>query len=884
MTESNVRLGDHLYETIDTNAYLTSLHDDLLVNYGLWRLDIEHGRKRTITDKDLNAAMRFADILSKSTHPTRRDEHKNLAQELVTLATTLYPDKPLVQRYAATIFATLSNYPALKQLNVTPEHSALDDAFEAFQRQYLQVPGQEELTFFAPQKEAFDHIEEDANYSFSAPTSLGKSFIIRSFIESRVRSSKGGNYAILVPSKALINETRSKLITSLTTELAVHNYRIVTAGGDIVLEGQHNFIFVLTPERLLYLLINRPNTELDYVFVDEAHKISAQSPRAAFYYQVIAMLQQRQRRPRFVFSSPNIPNPEVFLEMLNGEPTDATTAIRYSPVSQFKFILNDLDKEILIHNDRTGISTYLCKLDDTSDQDQLSRLIGKLTGPRVPGESGTQTLVYINSKVGVADSARNYADAQRLPIINDPELEELSRSMTREIHDDFYLADLVRRGVAYHVGYLPPTIREKLEDLYRKRKIQVMFTTSTLLEGVNLPADNLIIKDLKNGPVPLSVVDFKNLTGRVGRIEYNHYGNVFIYIDQAQNRDASKQLLNDEVENQTLAIDTLGEGDYEIIVNRLVKGQTAFPEFAGRQRSKGETMRKFALVLLREITSGRPGLTSSRFAQYLDDATKQSIKEAFAVNTIQQDDDINISVDQAIKVDQYLERPIYNAEVSPYPAHIPGQSFDYREVLGFLERLGSIFDWPQYENDTIGQTTGGQYGRLRWYTVLLVQWMEGKGLRRIIDRSITHKRKPGGTVRINWRDVPFDDSQLHRNATYNEVLDAIESIILFRLANYFLRFSNDFKRKTGIDQFPNDWYEYVEYGTDNPVTIGLQRLGFSRESAAYLRDHADRGYYTVRDNNQVFLSPSILECDNPEVRMEAGEIQYNIPEFMLRNG
>lgn len=35
MTESNVRLGDHLYETIDTNAYLTSLHDDLLVNYGL---------------------------------------------------------------------------------------------------------------------------------------------------------------------------------------------------------------------------------------------------------------------------------------------------------------------------------------------------------------------------------------------------------------------------------------------------------------------------------------------------------------------------------------------------------------------------------------------------------------------------------------------------------------------------------------------------------------------------------------------------------------------------------------------------------------------------------------------------------------------------------
>lgn len=884
MAESNVRLGDHLYETIDTNAYLTSLHDDLLVNYGLWRLNIHLDQQRPITDKDLDAALRFADILSKSTHPTKRDEHKNQAQELVTLATTLYPDNPRVQRYAATIFATLSNYPALKQLNAAPEHSALDDAFEAFQRRYLQVPGQEELTFFAPQKEAFDHIEEDANYSFSAPTSLGKSFIIRSFIESRVRLSKGGNYAILVPSKALINETRSKLIANLTTELAIHNYRIVTAGGDIVLEGSHHFIFVLTPERLLYLLINRPDTELDYVFVDEAHKISAQSPRAAFYYQVIAMLQQRRRPPRFVFSSPNIPNPEVFLEMLNDETTDATTTIRYSPVSQFKFIIDGLNNEVLIHNDRTGTGTRLCGLRASSDQDQFSRLIGKLTRPRIPGESGTQTLVYVNSRIGVADSARDYAATQRLPIINDPELEELSRSMRREIHDDFYLADLVRRGVAYHVGYLPPTIREKLEDLYRKRKVHVMFTTSTLLEGVNLPADNLIIKDLKNGPAPLSVVDFKNLTGRVGRIEYNHYGNVFIYIDTAKSRSASERLLNDDVENQTLAIDTLSEDDYSTIVNRLIDGQTAFPEFTGWQKTKGETMRKFALVLLREITSNRPGLTSSRFAPYLDDAAKQSIKEAFAVSTIQQDDDINISVDQAIKVDQYLERPISNAEMSPYPAHAPGQSFNYNEVFTFLTRLGNIFDWPRYEADTIGQQTDDRYGKLRWYAVLLVQWMEGKGLRQIIDSSIYHKRKSGGTVRINWNDVRFDDSQLHRNVTYNEVLDAIESIILFRLANYFLRFSNDFKRKTGVEQFPNDWYEYVEYGTDNPATIGLQRLGFSRESAAYLRNHADRGYYIVEDNNQVFLHPSILKCDNPEVRMEASEIQYNIPEFMLENG
>ena len=244
-------------------------------------------------------------------------------------------------------------------------------------------------------------------------------------------------------------------------------------------------------------------------------------------------------------------------------------------------------------------------------------------------------------------------------------------------------------------------------------------------------------------------------------------------------------------------------------------------------------MRKFALVLLREITSNRPGLTSSRFAPYLDDAAKQSIKEAFAVNTIQQDDDINISVDQAIKVDQYLERPISNAEISPYPAHVPGQSFNYNEVFTFLTRLGNIFDWPRYEADTIGQQTDGQYGKLRWYTVLLVQWMESKGLHQIIDSSINHKRKSGGTVRIGRNDVRFDNSQLHRNVTYNEVLDAVESIILFRLASYFLRFSNDFKRKIGATTLLRTITRYFSIPASSSVTTLRYGWRLERSSTTF---------------------------------------------------
>ena len=144
-------------------------------------------------------------------------------------------------------------------------------------------------------------------------------------------------------------------------------------------------------------------------------------------------------------------------------------------------------------------------------------------------------------------------------------------------------------------------------------------------------------------------------------------------------------------------------------------------------------------------------------------------------------------------------------EIAEARRHIEIREFSFSDNGATKEDSNSrLQNWPLYEADTIGQQTNGRYGRPRWYAVLLVRWMEGKGLRQIIDSSINYKQESSGTVRIARKEIPFDGSHVRRNATYNEVLNAIESIILFRLSNYFLRFSNDFKRKTGIEQFPND--------------------------------------------------------------------------------
>ena len=361
MSDKQVTVGDLVFADIDSNEFLKQLYANLLYNYGLHRLGLAN---RQPYDVDLEAALRFADLLSKSTHPTNRDQHRVWAQEIALLCHILYPQDAQTKAYVPAIFTTLGNYPGLKQLGVTSDAGILDAAFNAYQAEYLTVPGDKTMKFFAPQKKIYDRLT-DGKFSFSAPTSLGKSFIMRTFITNQIKSGVTANFAIIVPSKALINETRSKLIADLGEDLERHNYRIVSAAGDIVLEGDHNFIFVLTPERLLYLLIGKPAIEFEYVFFDESHKLSCKNSRAPFYYQTVTILQHRHRPPHFVFASPNIPNPEVFLRLVDPNSDENETnavATQYSPVAQFKYLVNLHENTISSYNDHTQEFTHLTSL------------------------------------------------------------------------------------------------------------------------------------------------------------------------------------------------------------------------------------------------------------------------------------------------------------------------------------------------------------------------------------------------------------------------------------------------------------------------------------------------------------------------------------------
>ena len=93
------------------------------------------------------------------------------------------------------------------------------------------------------------------------------------------------------------------------------NYVVINSSGALALRDKHNYIFVMTPERMLYLMISYPSIEIDYLFIDEAHKISTNDERSAFYYKITSLINQRDYNTKIIFSSPNIPNPYEYLKI-----------------------------------------------------------------------------------------------------------------------------------------------------------------------------------------------------------------------------------------------------------------------------------------------------------------------------------------------------------------------------------------------------------------------------------------------------------------------------------------------------------------------------------------------------------------------------------------
>ena len=866
-------LGEEIYKDIGSNAYLNEIYANLLYNYSLRLLHLKEYKELPDRPVVLDDALRFADILSNSIGTKDSVIHKTWAQEIVAMLDVIYPSDPenaLVKYYMGSVLSKASNYRGRKIMAPDyEEKSLLEHLYIQYDLDVLALPTDPGENFFPEQKNVYDSFVKQ-HFSYSAPTSMGKSFLMRVYIEQQIRADVKNNYAIIVPTKALINEVSMKLIHELQGLLEEKDYAVVTSAGSTALEQKGNYVLVLTPERMMYLLMKDENLTVDYMFVDEAHKITSSDKRSTIYFNIVDMLSRRVSKPHIIFASPNVPNPEVYLELVPGaELLDNNMSMKYSPVTQFLYMVDYVDYTVYVYNQHLRKYDFIINLAQNAGLRDLVKFVSDDSSGAVK-----QNLVYCSSKDRTVTYAKEYA--KLLAPLHNPKLDALAKEVRNEVHGQYYLADLIEKGVAYHIGYLPADIRMRIEDYYRERLITTLFCTSTLIEGVNLPADNLFITSYKSGLSSFKVVDFKNLIGRVGRIEFNLYGNVFVVrMDDKLEKEKFKQLIEEDVPRQHLSVvSELTRPQRELIVSHLMRGDVQFKGYPNDQTEDNyDLMRKFGLILAKDILKDRNSRVVREFARELTPEKIDAIRTAFENSPFRPDDDITISSDQRESLYEAIRDGL------EYPALNEHNSADYHETKRFMLRLLRIFKWDKYERGTLGKKNrDGEFSMLSWYVVILLQWIQGYGLSNIIKESIEDKRKNQRAVLVRhgqWET--YNGSPDHKNCIIAETLEAIDDVILFKITNYFLKFTEEYIRQKG--ECRNDWYEYVEYGTTNKLRITLQKSDFSREATDYIRKHQDE--YVDYSTGAIKLRRSILYCPSELVRREAADIIFNLPDLFV---
>ncbi len=854
MRETKKTLGDWIFDDIEENSYLRKLYNELIIQY----TNKLQGYLYSLEERKIKHLLRFADVLSKSDNSVKGSFHKNIAQNIVCILEKIYPESVYNKLYMGSVLSNVNNYVGLSgRCSNYKNVDVIEGLVETIVKEAHRIPEEcgTNMFFDASQCIAFDNIKNENYYSFSAPTSMGKTFLIKVFIKTLIVQKIRNNYVIVVPSKALINEVKSEIINEMGSILEEEKYKVITTPSAIVSDNSYRYIMIYTQERLSYQIKLYENMKIDYVFIDEAQKISEVGMRSAYFYKIINYLVKVNNETKIYFLCPYIPNPQIYLDLVpNIEKKEKKYDIfEFSPVNQNKSIVDISSHTMDVYSDLTKeFITLQNKSLDSSLVHYIYR-IGK----------EYSNIVFCDSKKDVENYAIEYW--KLCDNDNNSELQELIKDIKRDIHPKSFLVHFLRKGICCHVGYLPSTIKAKIERLFREKVIKTIFCTSTLLEGVNLPADNLFIVIKKNSYIIKNSADFKNLMGRVGRKTYNLIGNVYVIPADESDKDTferCKELIEKPVEKQTLSINKMLDDTLKKkIVESLLNGTGTIDKEKMTYETFG--MARFVInILIKCITENdRNNYIFKLFSNMLDKNNIQVIKENFKPEEI--NDDSNITTDQI----RNLDREILAGKIK-YPAKI-----GYDEVKGFLEDLYELFNWTKYES----KKEIGKKEKLSYYAVLLNQWMMGHSVRRIIDNSIEYHQKIGQIFDDKEKKlVGYTGTNSQDNSIVIECLTAIEDILLFSISNYFTKFSERYKYLKKVDIIENDWSEYIDFGTNDKIIIELQKIGFSREVAKIIEKNK---LVEIKDSGMIQFSKDIFNNNNEQLKIELEDIKLNYSEL-----
>lgn len=345
--------------------------------------------------------------------------------------------------------------------------------------------GMPDIVLHSGQLDAFSHLMNGENVVLSAPTSFGKSLLI----DVLISSGKYNNIVVIVPTIALIDETRRRLQGRFGS-----TFRIITHASQ---DASTANIYVLTQERFLEI---RETPTIDLFVIDEFYKLNP-TIDGGYDDRTIALnlacMKLTRQHAQFLFIGPNIERVDT-----------GSSEIRFQFIkSPFRTVGTNIQRINACHRQKE-ITLDICRRNDDPTlifckSPRSAHELGKYlvdNGLSVPSEKSVQLADWLS---------RNYSSA-------------------------WSLVGLLKAGIGIHYAALPRSISQYILNLFNERSIRYLLCTSTIIEGVNTSARNIIVYDNKIATKKYDFFTFNNIKGRAGRMFRHLVGNIYVLNDEPQ--------------------------------------------------------------------------------------------------------------------------------------------------------------------------------------------------------------------------------------------------------------------------------------------------------------------------------------------------------------
>lgn len=352
------------------------------------------------------------------------------------------------------------------------------------------------IRYHEEQKYYYDLISSGKNLILSAPTSFGKSLLIEEIIASNIYK----NILIIQPTLALLDETRRKI------KKYKDRYELIIRTGQEYSTKKGN-IFLLTAERVSEYQ-NLPM--IDFLVVDEFYKISStrDDERHQSLNNALLKIFNLNPKQRFYFLGPNIDGvSNNFLNKYDSIFSKTTYSLVKCNVH------NIYEQHCGLFGSRGKKANY--------KENVLFELLWE--------KRNEQTLVYCSSPARARRISKKFTDFIKGKEIDStsPRRIPLIEWIEKNINRNWSLIDSLKEGIAFHDGSLPRHMTSSLIDYFNEKLLSVIFCTSTIIEGVNSNAKNIIYFDAAKGQNPIDYFDYSNIKGRAGRLMEHFTGNVY---------------------------------------------------------------------------------------------------------------------------------------------------------------------------------------------------------------------------------------------------------------------------------------------------------------------------------------------------------------------